>query len=40
VNNVRVEDAARAVTMADTIGGRFMVLRKGKKNYHLVAVVD
>ncbi len=40
VNNGRVEDAARRVTMDDTIDGRFMVLRKGKKNYHLVAVVD
>ena len=39
VNNQRVEDPARIVTMDDTIGGRFMVLRKGKKNYHLVAVV-
>jgi tyrosyl-tRNA synthetase len=38
VNNVRVEDAARALTMADTIDGRFLLLRKGKKQYHLVAV--
>jgi len=40
VNNQRVEDAGRSVTMDDTVGGEFMVLRKGKKNYHLVAVVD
>lgn len=39
VNNQRAEDPARMVTMDDTIGGRFMVLRKGKKNYHLVAVI-
>jgi tyrosyl-tRNA synthetase len=38
VNNVRVEDTSRAVTMADTIDGRFLLLRKGKKQYHLVAV--
>lgn len=38
VNNVRVEDAARALTMTDTIDGRFLLLRKGKKQYHLVAV--
>jgi tyrosyl-tRNA synthetase len=38
VNNVRVEDAARALTVADAIEGRFLLLRKGKKQYHLVAV--
>jgi len=38
VNNVRVEDAGRALTMDDTIEGRFLLLRKGKKLYHLVAV--
>jgi tyrosyl-tRNA synthetase len=38
VNNVRVDDTSRAVTMSDTIEGRFLLLRKGKKQYHLVAV--
>ncbi|MGD8282374.1 MAG: tyrosine--tRNA ligase, partial [Gemmatimonadota bacterium] len=38
VNNVRVEDAGRALTMEDTIEGRFLLVRKGKKRYHLVAV--
>jgi len=38
VNNVRVEDASRALTMDDTIEGRFLLIRKGKKQYHLVAV--
>jgi len=38
VNGVRVEGAGAAVTSADTIEGRFVLLRKGKKNYHLVAV--
>jgi len=38
VNNVRVEDAARALTGADTIDGQFLLIRKGKKQYHLVAV--
>jgi tyrosyl-tRNA synthetase len=38
VNNVRVEDAARALTVADAIEGRFLLVRKGKKQYHLVAV--
>jgi tyrosyl-tRNA synthetase len=38
VNNVRVEDTSRVVRMSDTIEGRFLLLRKGKKQYHLVAV--
>ncbi|MDH3205648.1 MAG: tyrosine--tRNA ligase [Gemmatimonadota bacterium] len=38
VNNVRVEDAARALTTEDTIDGRFLLIRKGKKQYHLVAI--
>jgi tyrosyl-tRNA synthetase len=38
VNNVRVEDATRSLTMDDTIDGRFLLIRKGKKQYHLVAV--
>jgi tyrosyl-tRNA synthetase len=39
VNNVRVNDAARAISLAESIEGRFLVLRKGKKNYHLVQVI-
>jgi tyrosyl-tRNA synthetase len=38
VNNVRVDDSTRRVTMADTIEGRFMLVRMGKKRYHLVGV--
>lgn len=38
VNGVRVEGIEARVTMSDTIGGRFLLLRKGKKSYHLVAV--
>jgi tyrosyl-tRNA synthetase len=38
VNNLRVESVDRRVTAEDTIGGRFLVLRKGKRSYHLVAV--
>ena len=38
VNNVRVDDVGAAVTMEQTIEGRFVLLRKGKKRYHLVAV--
>jgi tyrosyl-tRNA synthetase len=38
LNNERVGDASRAVMMDDALEGRFIVLRKGKKRYHLVAV--
>jgi len=38
LNNRRVEDAEAAVRLEDAIEGRFVVLRKGKKNYHLVAL--
>ena len=36
LNNQRVEDVSQAVTLADAIDGRVLVLRKGKKQYHLV----
>ena len=39
LNNVRVQDVEAAVTIGDAIEGRFFVLRKGKKNYHLVSIV-
>ena len=38
VNNRRVESVDYRVTTADAIDGRFLVLRKGKKSYQLVAV--
>jgi len=39
LNNVRVEDSERRVTMADALEGRFLVIRKGKRSYHLVAIL-
>jgi tyrosyl-tRNA synthetase len=39
LNNVRVEGIERRVTMADALEGRFLVIRKGKRSYHLVAVL-
>jgi tyrosyl-tRNA synthetase len=39
VNNRRVTDARASLTPADTVEGRFIVLRKGKRSYHLVRVV-
>ncbi len=36
VNNARVADTDRQVRLENAVEGRFLVLRKGKKNYHLV----
>lgn len=38
VNNRREAGVDRRVRVADAIEGRFLVLRKGKKNFHLVAL--
>ena len=38
VNNRREAEADCRVRVADAIEGRFLVLRKGKKNFHLVAL--
>jgi tyrosyl-tRNA synthetase len=39
LNNRRVEEIDRRVRAQDAIDGRFLVLRKGKKSYHLVRVL-
>jgi tyrosyl-tRNA synthetase len=36
VNNARVEDAALTVGAGDLVAGHYLILRSGKKNYHLV----
>ena len=38
VNGRRVDDVDARVTLADPVEGRFLVLRKGKKNYQLMRV--
>ncbi len=38
LNNRRVGDPSASVRADDFVEGRFLVLRKGKKSYHLVAV--
>ncbi|MFP3947483.1 MAG: tyrosine--tRNA ligase [Gemmatimonadota bacterium] len=38
LNNRRIEDQGRRVTLDDAVEERFLVLRKGKKRYHLVKV--
>jgi len=40
VNNVPINDTGRAMSLADTIEGRFLVLRKGKKNYYLLQLIE
>ena len=38
LNNVRVTSVDRTVSGDDAVDGRFLVLRKGKRKYHLVVV--
>jgi tyrosyl-tRNA synthetase len=38
LNNVRIQDVEFSVEVSQAIDGRFLVIRKGKKNYHLVAL--
>ncbi|HSR42240.1 MAG TPA: S4 domain-containing protein, partial [Longimicrobiales bacterium] len=40
LNNRRVVDVGEAVGVGRAIEGRFLVLRKGKKRYHLVELGD
>jgi tyrosyl-tRNA synthetase len=39
LNNQRIGEPAQAVTTTDLLDGRFLVLRRGRKNYHLVKVL-
>ncbi|HEY7956749.1 MAG TPA: S4 domain-containing protein, partial [Polyangia bacterium] len=36
VNDQRASEVARALSRNDLLAGRFVVLRKGKKSYHLL----
>ncbi len=38
VNNQRVSDVSRVVALSEAIDGRFLILRKGRKNYYLVRI--
>ena len=40
LNAQRVDDLARRLTVEDALHGRFLVLRKGKKSYHLVRLLS
>ncbi len=39
LNNRRVNETARAVTLNDVIDGQFLLLRRGAKNYHLLKIL-
>jgi tyrosyl-tRNA synthetase len=39
LNNGRIDDVAQTVTAGDAIEGQFLLLRKGRKQYHLVKIV-
>jgi tyrosyl-tRNA synthetase len=39
LNNIRVTDDKSTVTLDHSVEGRFFVLRKGQKQYHLVKLV-
>ena len=39
LNNRRVADPAQMVSTAEAIEGQFLVLRKGRRRYHLVQVM-
>ena len=40
VNNLQVQEFNQPVTLQDSIEGQFIVLRKGRKTYHLVRLKD
>ncbi len=40
LNNVRVADIEQKVNIEQAIEGKFLVLRKGRKDYHLVRVIQ
>jgi tyrosyl-tRNA synthetase len=39
LNNQRIADTGQTVTTDDTIDGKFLILRKGRKRYHLIKVM-
>jgi len=40
LNGEQIEDANRAVLTDDLVDGRLMVIRRGRKNYAIVKLVD
>ena len=40
LNNVRVSDVQRSISLSDSIGGQVFIIRKGAKQYHLVRLTQ
>lgn len=40
LNNVRVSDVQRSISLSDSIGGQVFIIRKGAKQYHLVRLIQ
>jgi len=40
INNARVSDFSRVVSLGEAVDGQFLVVRKGRKNYHLVKIIE
>jgi len=40
INNVAVRDADHTLNQNDVLPGGFIILRKGKKTYHVLRVAD
>ena len=40
LNGEQIKDAGRAVLMNDLVDGRLMVIRRGRKNYAIVKLVN
>ncbi len=38
LNNQRIPDAAQTVSLPQAVQGQFLILRRGRKNYHLVKI--
>ena len=38
LNNIRVTDVGRSVTTQDLLFGKYLLLRKGKRNYAVLSV--
>lgn len=39
LNNLQVAESGRSVTLAESVDGQFLILRKGRKNYHLIRLL-
>lgn len=40
VNNIRADDARKAITMSEFIDGQVLVLRKGAKHFHVIRIAS